>query len=65
MPLRPGAVELLTRCWAVLDGPTGKRLRAALPEVLANLARHGHLAGIDPVVVAQVLAMSPATIDRR
>ena len=26
------AVELLTRCWAVLDGPTGKRLRPALPE---------------------------------
>lgn len=59
------AVELLTRCWAVLDGPSGKRLRPALPEVLANLGRHGHLAGVDPAVVAQVLAMSPATIDRR
>ncbi|HEX6326546.1 MAG TPA: transposase family protein [Jiangellaceae bacterium] len=59
------AVELLTRCWAALDGPTGKRLKPALPGVLANLARHGHLAGVDPAVVAQVLAMSPATIDRR
>ena len=29
------AVALLTRCWAVLDGPTGKRLHAGLPEVLA------------------------------
>jgi transposase InsO family protein len=59
------AVDLLTRCWAVLDGPTGKRLRPALPELLANLSAHGHLAEVDPVVVDQVLAMSPATIDRR
>lgn len=59
------AVALLTRCWAVLDGPTGKRLHAGLPEVLANLARHGHLQGTDPGTIAQVLAMSPATIDRR
>jgi transposase InsO family protein len=59
------AVELLTRCWAALDGPTGKRLHPALQGVLANLDRHGHLAGVDPAVVSQVLAMSPATIDRR
>lgn len=58
-------VDLLTRCWAVLDGPAGKRLHPALPVVLANLERHGHLAGTDPRVVEQVLAMSPATIDRR
>ena len=59
------AVALLTRCWAALDGPTGKRLHAGLPEVLANLARHGHLQDTDPGTIAQVLAMSPATIDRR
>lgn len=59
------AIALLTRCWAVLDGPTGKRLRPALPRLLANLSAHGHLAGIDPAVVDQVLAMSAATIDRR
>ena len=61
----PEAVDLLTRCWAALDGPTGKRLHPALPQVVANLARHGHLDRVDPDVVAQVLAMSPATIDRR
>ena len=61
----PQAVELLTRCWAVLDGPAGKRLHPALPGVIANLSAHGHLAGTDPGVVDQVLAMSAATIDRR
>ena len=61
----PEAVELLTRCWAALDGPTGKRLHPALPGVVANLERHGHLHRFDPATVAQVLAMSPATIDRR
>lgn len=49
----------------MLDGPTGKRLHPALPSVLGNLDHHGHLAGVDPAVVEQVLAMSPATIDRR
>ncbi len=61
----PEAVEVLTRCWAVLDGPTGKRLHAAVPETIANLTRHGHLSGTDPALIEQVLAMSPATIDRR
>ena len=59
------AVEVLTRCWVVLDGPCGKRLKPALPVVLDNLARHGHLDGVEPAVIAQVTAMSPATIDRR
>lgn len=61
----PETVEVLIRCWAALDGPTGKRLAPGLPQVLANMERHGHLAGVDPGVVAAVLAMSPATIDRR
>jgi hypothetical protein len=59
------AVGLLIRCWAALDGPAGKRLHPALPEVLANMDRHGHLAGVDAAVIGQVLAMSAATIDRR
>lgn len=61
----PAAVELLTRCWAVLDGPCGKRLQPALAETLANLARHGHLDTVPTGVIDQVLAMSAATIDRR
>lgn len=59
------AVGLLTRCWAALDGPAGKRLHPGLPEALANMERHGHLDGIDRGVIEQVLSMSPATIDRR
>ena len=58
-------IDLLTRCWSVLDGPTGKRLRPALPGLIANLSAHGHLSGTAPAVVDQVLAMSAATIDRR
>ena len=61
----PESVEVLMTCWAVLDGPTGKRLHAALPEVVANLSVHGHLGDIDPSVIEEVLAMSPATIDRK
>lgn len=59
------AVALLTICWAALDGPTGKRLHPALPEALANMDRHGRLSDTQRGVVDQVLAMSPATIDRR
>ncbi len=59
------AVELLTQCWAVLDGPCGKRLRPALDQTLANLARHGHLDTVPAEVLDQVRAMSAATIDRR
>jgi len=59
------AIALLTRCWAALDGPSGKRLHPGLPDVLANLEHHGHLTGIDGGVIEQVRAMSAATIDRR
>ena len=58
-------IALLTKCWAILDGPSGKRLRPALPEVIANLTRHGHLAGMSSDTIDGVLSMSPATIDRR
>jgi transposase InsO family protein len=58
-------VALLTRCWAILDGPTGKRLHPAVGDTLDNLARHGRLDGVEAEVIAQVKAMSPATMDRR
>lgn len=61
----PAAIEVLTTCWAALDGPCGKRLQPAIEDTLDNLARHGHLAGVDPVVIEQVRAMSAATMDRR
>ena len=59
------AVELLIRCWAVLDGPCGKRLQPAIGDALDNLTRYGHLDAIDPGVIASVRAMSAATMDRR
>ena len=61
----PEVIEVLTRCWAALDGPAGKRLHPALPGLVANLRRHGHLDGVEEEVITQVLTMSPATIDRR
>ncbi|MFW6600326.1 integrase catalytic domain-containing protein, partial [Propionibacteriaceae bacterium Y2011] len=56
---------LLVQCWSALDGPAGKRLHAVLPEVVANMARHGRLTGVDDGVVDQLLGMSAATMDRR
>lgn len=54
----------LTQAWSVLDGPCGKVLQPALASVLANLAAHGHL-NLDPEAVTRLVAISPATIDRR
>lgn len=61
----PEVVDVLTRCWAALDGPAGKRLHPALPALIANMRRHGRLHGIQEEVITQLLKMSPATIDRR
>jgi hypothetical protein len=51
-------------CWATLDGPSGKRLAPALPQLVAALRRHGEL-DLDEDTAALVLRMSAATIDRR
>ena len=51
-------------CWAVLDGPSGKRLAPALPTLAASLRRHGEL-DIDEPTAQLLCSMSPATIDRR
>jgi len=58
------AVAALATCWAVLGGPTGKRLAPALADLVPALLAHGELPA-DPGVIDQVLAMSAATIDRR
>lgn len=57
------AVELLSRCWTLLDMPSGKRLVPALPAVTAALVRHGYLAP-GTAALRQVNEMSPATVDR-
>ena len=36
-------IEVLVRCWSLLDGPTGKRLQPALPQLLDSLRTHGRL----------------------
>jgi hypothetical protein len=51
-------------CWATVDGITGKRLAPGLPVLVESLRRHGEL-NITDEVAAALLAMSPATIDRR
>ena len=57
-------IDALATCWAVLDGPTGKRLRPALPTLVAALVRHGELPA-DPAVIDALLAITAATMDRR
>lgn len=60
----PEVIEALRLCWAVLDGPSGKRLAPALPRLVAALRTHGELV-IDDATADLLCAMSPATIDRR
>lgn len=60
----PEVVAALRFCWAVLAAPTGKRLAAVLAEMVPTLRRFGELEISDELAVA-LLAMSPATIDRR
>jgi hypothetical protein len=60
----PEVVAALRFCWAVLGAPTGKRLAAVLPDLVARLRRFGEL-DIDDATAAALRRMSPATIDRR
>lgn len=59
-----GVIAALRVCWAVLDGPTGKRLAPGLPGLVAALRRHGEL-DINDVTEQLLCSMSAATIDRR
>jgi hypothetical protein len=60
----PEVIDALRKVWAVLDGPTGKRLAPLLPELVASLRRHRELQ-ISDELAARLAAMSAATIDRR
>lgn len=70
-PRRPRApvygdavIEALRIVWAVLDFSCGKRVAAVMGEMVEALERHGELS-VAPEVRSGLLAMSPATIDRR
>lgn len=60
----PAVVEALRYLWEVGDRMCGKLLVAAIPNLLAALERHGELR-VGPEVRAALLAISPATVDRR
>ncbi len=53
----------LRKIWATLDGLCGKRLVAALPEMVAVMERRGELM-VSSEVRAKLLSISAATIDR-
>ena len=55
----PEVIELLERCWAALDGPAGKRLHPALPQLIANMRHHEHLDGIELDVRQQERVIVP------
>jgi hypothetical protein len=55
--------EALIILWESADRICGNRLKAVLPDLIASLEQHGHLA-LDPTVRQRLLAASPATIDR-
>ena len=57
-------VVALRFCWAVLGVPTGKRLAPVMGELVATLRRFGEL-DVSDALAAALVAMSPATMDRR
>jgi hypothetical protein len=57
-------VAALTKCWATLNAPAGKRLAPALAELVPVLRRFGEL-DIDDDTAVLLVSMSAATIDRR
>ena len=59
----PEVVEALTVAWAAVNYVCAKRLVPFLPELVASLERHGHLA-LSPEVRTRLLTLSPATADR-
>src|ERR1022692_966159 len=53
----------LTIIWEAADRICGKRLKAAIPNLIRAMEKHGHL-HLDPAIRKLVLAVSAATIDR-
>ena len=49
--------------WEASDRICGKRLKAALPNLVNSMERHGHLS-LDPLVREHLLSASAATLDR-
>ena len=64
----PETAAVLERVWAVSGGSCGKYLAVAMPGLITGLERHGELVagrrGYSAAVRAELLTMSPATIDR-
>jgi hypothetical protein len=60
----PEVVAALVFCWSVLGAPTGKRLAPVLADLVVRLRRFDELA-VSDVTATLLVAMSPATIDRR
>jgi integrase-like protein len=59
----PAVQEALSVVWSAANGICAKRMVPFLPELIPTLERHGHLVVTDEVR-AQLLALSPATVDR-
>jgi hypothetical protein len=55
--------EALRLAWLAANRVCAKRLVPFLPALIASLERHGHLS-LNDAVRAQVLSVSPATVDR-
>ena len=55
--------EAVIVIWEATDRICGKRLKAALPNLVDSMERHGHL-DLDPEVRDRLLAASAATLDR-
>ena len=55
--------EAVIVIWEAADRIWGKRLKAALPNLVESMERHGHLY-LDPQVRRQLLAASASTLDR-
>ena len=55
--------EAVIVVWEASDLICGKRLKAALPNLVDSMERHGHLS-LDPLVREHLLSASAATLDR-